>query len=92
MTKTLHYRIACKKCKNDISDNMFCFELRENDMVGGYQYDTLNHLHLNCHWCNDYDIFVGGMNKEKIWDRMREGYGELDGKPPMFTFEWREPR
>ena len=84
--------MVCKSCKNDIKDNMWCFELREEDMVGGFQYDTLNHLHLNCHWCNNYDIFIGGMYKKKIFDRMRDGYGTLTKDPPIFTFEWKESK
>lgn len=98
MNPVLFYTMFCKCCKE-----MKSFRLMEKDMIGGFKYDKkhpdiipangwlgiLNHLHLNCHSCNNYDIFIE-FAKCEIYDRMRDGYGELDGKKPILTLEWRK--
>ena len=94
MTRKLFYRIFCKYCERPFNDNMNCFEIHEEDMVfGGFR--------LNCHWCNNYAIFISPDDNEVRESCRGVGRGRhyFDGKskelmesPPKWQFEMRESR
>ena len=101
--KTLHYRIFCKYCERPFEDNMngeekfvnVTIEMREDDL--NYQ----SGMHLNCHWCNNYAVFVDSDTNEvrescRGIDRGRHYFDhkskELMDAPPKWQLEWKEPR